>query len=79
MATSPAIDAGMDLFADGATDDMDGNPRPIDGNGVGGAQFDIGPDEYLPQGQQGFRRIPLCLPDDPQGRASGGSQRIGRA
>lgn len=40
QAGSPAIDAGSASDAPGI--DFDGNPRPQDGDGVGGAAFDIG-------------------------------------
>jgi len=45
-AQSLLIDAGT---TDGAaTTDLDGDPRPIDGNGDGTASVDIGADEYRP-------------------------------
>jgi parallel beta-helix repeat protein len=44
---SPCIDAGADLSAT-VTDDFEGNPRPLDGNGDGVAAFDIGAYEYRP-------------------------------
>ena len=40
---SPCIDAGIDL---GLTNDLDGNPRPQDGNGDGVAVCDVGAYEY---------------------------------
>jgi parallel beta-helix repeat protein len=42
--TSPCIDAGTS--ADGATSDIDGNPRPVDGDCDGSAVPDIGCHEY---------------------------------
>ncbi|MEZ4235412.1 MAG: right-handed parallel beta-helix repeat-containing protein [Myxococcota bacterium] len=43
-ATSPAIDAGT---ATGAPDhDLSGRPRPVDGNGLGGAEYDLGCYEF---------------------------------
>lgn len=41
---SPAIDAGLTIPS--VTIDYDHNPRPMDGDGVGGAQYDIGPFEF---------------------------------
>jgi hypothetical protein len=45
---SPCIDAGTNLSALIKTD-LDGLPRPLDGNGDGAATFDIGVYEYYPQ------------------------------
>jgi hypothetical protein len=42
---SPCIDAGTNLSAI-LTSDLDGRPRPVDGNGDGLAVFDIGAYEY---------------------------------
>ena len=42
---SPCIDAGTNLSAI-VTNDLDGRPRPVDGNGDGVAAFDIGAYEY---------------------------------
>ena len=42
--TSPLIDDGTNVFA--PPDDIDGNPRPVDGNGDGLAIVDIGAYEY---------------------------------
>jgi hypothetical protein len=50
---SPCIDAGTNVtmaltnFNVAITNDLDGVPRALDGNGVGLAQFDIGAYEYL--------------------------------
>jgi hypothetical protein len=42
---SPCIDAGTNLSAT-ITNDLDGRPRPLDGNGDGLAAFDMGAYEY---------------------------------
>jgi hypothetical protein len=44
---SPAIDAGSSVGA--PADDFAGGLRPQDGNGVGGAQYDIGAYEAVPE------------------------------
>ena len=44
----PAVDAGTNT--DAPATDIDGDPRPIDGNGDGVAVVDIGADEALPGG-----------------------------
>jgi hypothetical protein len=51
---SLCIDAGTGNGA--PTDDIDGDPRPIDGNGDGIAGFDMGYDEYYPP------KVTLALP-----------------
>ena len=43
---SPAIDTGASTHAPSV--DIDGNSRPIDGDGAGGAQFDKGAYEFVP-------------------------------
>jgi hypothetical protein len=53
LATSPCIDAGTNVstlapdFGLVLTNDFDGVPRPLDGNGDGLARFDIGAYEYF--------------------------------
>jgi serine protease len=44
--SSPAIDAGT--IVSGLRKDFDGSPRPVDGNGNGTAEFDIGAFEFQP-------------------------------
>lgn len=44
-AGSPCIDAGTNIVT--VTNDLDGIPRPLDGNGDGTPQWDIGAYEYL--------------------------------
>jgi hypothetical protein len=44
---SPCIDAGTNL-TDLLTTDLDGNPRPLDGNWDGSAAFDMGAYEFNP-------------------------------
>jgi len=51
---SPCIDAGTNLSAS-ITNDLDGRPRPLDGNGDGLAAFDMGAYEY---------RMPLLVWQD---------------
>ncbi len=45
LSNSPAIDAGVDLPASGP--DVDGRPRPLDGNDDGTNRWDIGAVEYV--------------------------------
>lgn len=45
-STSPAIDAGTSLVNSIVVKDYDNNPRPMDGNKDGTAQYDIGASEY---------------------------------
>jgi hypothetical protein len=47
-ATSVAIDSGDPLTATLPTEDFDGAPRPVDGNGDGTARRDMGAYEYQP-------------------------------
>lgn len=47
LAGSPAIDAGSS-GAGVPTHDFDGNARPLDGDGVGGAAYDMGAYEFVP-------------------------------
>jgi hypothetical protein len=46
-SSSPAIDAGA--IVSGLKRDFDGHPRPVDGNGNGTAEFDIGAYEFQPR------------------------------
>ena len=45
---SPCIDAGTNLSDIIITNDLTGNPRPLDGNGDGLAAFDMGAYEFVP-------------------------------
>ncbi|MCI0743803.1 MAG: right-handed parallel beta-helix repeat-containing protein [Verrucomicrobia subdivision 3 bacterium] len=53
LSNSPCIDAGTNVtaiatnFVVAITNDLDGIPRPLGGNGDGMAQFDIGAHEFL--------------------------------
>jgi hypothetical protein len=49
-AGSPAIDSGDPLVASLPTEDFDGLPRPVDGDGDGAARRDMGAFEYQPPG-----------------------------
>jgi hypothetical protein len=65
---SPSIDSGDPLTATLPTDDYDGAPRPIDGNGDGGARRDMGAFEYQPKPDDpptGSDPDPNPGPDDP--------------
>ena len=46
QSSSPCIDTGTNVGA--PTEDIEGNPRPIDGNGDGSATTDMGAYEYVP-------------------------------
>jgi len=48
LPSSPAVDTGSPVAAPG--DDRLGLPRPVDGNGNGYADFDMGAHEYVPSG-----------------------------
>lgn len=56
-AMSPVIDAGDTLLVDLPLDDFGGKPRPMDGDGDGVAEADIGAFEY--QGDGGVATVPL--------------------
>ena len=49
-SSSPAIDSGTSDVSLTVTTDYDNNPRPIDGNDDGTAEYDIGAYEYIPTG-----------------------------
>ena len=64
---SPAIDAGDPLVVALPTEDFDGAPRPVDGDGDGNARRDVGAFEYQPPG-----------PEAPEGGGSGGGTNGGQ-
>jgi hypothetical protein len=57
----PCIDAGTDLSGI-ITNDFDGRPRPLDGNGDGVAAFDIGAYEFVPPACYVWRDSPNSSP-----------------
>lgn len=66
QSTSVTIDAGT---ATGAPDhDRDGLPRPIDGDGINGLQFDLGAYEFLP-----VVPVSIAVADGSAGEGNGGS------
>ena len=58
---SPCIDAGTNLSAI-ITHDLDGHPRPLDGNGDGIAAFDLGAFEFVPPACYVWQDSPTPLP-----------------
>jgi hypothetical protein len=62
-AGSPAIDSGDPLTATLPTEDFDGAPRPVDGNGDGIVQRDMGAFEYQPPAPPGEQ--PGTSPTNP--------------
>jgi len=90
-AGSPCIDAGTNVsvvaanFSLAITNDFDGVPRPLDGNGDGLARFDVGASEFLlpsadtngdgiPDGWTWFYGLDPASPEVANGNPDGDSQ-----